>query len=236
MMIGARTAALAKAGGGGNIPSGFYVDYIEGTGSQYIKTGIYPNPRWQKFEIDLELTQDINSTGGVVGCRRDKILNNYSCNILSWISSWANSGINNTNLVGRPCFRIDSSIVKNTTSNYNSEFIVSKDERIKISTCSRKFELNGVLYEIYYVDNKADVVLPYEMYIFTFNNAGTPMEKFLIGKVYDFRFFEDGKNLSNWFRPAVDGNGVVCMWDEITQMFHYNAGSGNFIAGPKSTK
>ena len=33
-------------------------------------------------------------------------------------------------------------------------------------------------------------------------------------------------------KPVLDKNGTPCMYDNVTDQFFYNAGTGQFIAGP----
>ena len=46
-------------------------------------------------------------------------------------------------------------------------------------------------------------------------------------RVYWFKIFEDGQIVRN-FIPALDPNGIPCMYDTVGQKPYYNAGTGNF--------
>ena len=46
-------------------------------------------------------------------------------------------------------------------------------------------------------------------------------------RVYWFKIFEDGQIVRNYI-PALDPNGIPCMYDTVGQKPYYNAGTGNF--------
>lgn len=35
------------------------------------------------------------------------------------------------------------------------------------------------------------------------------------------------------FRPALDGDGIACLRDEVSKTFYRNSGTGSFVAGPQ---
>lgn len=51
-------------------------------------------------------------------------------------------------------------------------------------------------------------------------------------RVYRWSYESNGVKLRD-FIPVLDINGVACMYDLVTHTFFYNAGTGNFIAGPE---
>ena len=46
--------------------------------------------------------------------------------------------------------------------------------------------------------------------------------------LYYFKISE-GDKLIRDFRPCLDDEGIACLWDEVTQQYFYNLGTGNFI-------
>ncbi len=50
-------------------------------------------------------------------------------------------------------------------------------------------------------------------------------------KLYYFQIYDDDVLVRD-FIPVVDSKGVACLYDKIEHKFYYNAGSGEFIAGP----
>ena len=51
------------------------------------------------------------------------------------------------------------------------------------------------------------------------------------GKLYYFQIY-DNNTLVRDFIPVLDKDGVPCMYDKVERKFYYNAGTGDFIAGP----
>ena len=51
------------------------------------------------------------------------------------------------------------------------------------------------------------------------------------GNIYYFRIKKDGVLVLDLI-PALDPDGVVCFWDNISKTFFYNQGSGYLQAGP----
>ena len=52
-----------------------------------------------------------------------------------------------------------------------------------------------------------------------------------IGKIYSFKYLINNILVRD-FIPVLDMNGTPCMFDKVEGKFYYNAGTGDFIAGP----
>ena len=50
-------------------------------------------------------------------------------------------------------------------------------------------------------------------------------------RIFYTKIYENGVLVRDMI-PVLDFNGVPCMFDEVSQTFFYNKGTGNFIAGP----
>ena len=50
-------------------------------------------------------------------------------------------------------------------------------------------------------------------------------------KIYYFKIY-DNDVLVRDFIPVLDNYGTPCMYDKVERKFYYNAGTGDFIAGP----
>ena len=50
-------------------------------------------------------------------------------------------------------------------------------------------------------------------------------------KLYSAKFWQDDILVRD-FIPVLDKDGVPCMYDKVEHKFYYNAGTGDFIAGP----
>ncbi len=54
-------------------------------------------------------------------------------------------------------------------------------------------------------------------------------------RIHAFSFESDGVKIRD-FIPVLDTAGVPCMFDKVENKFYYNAGTGQFIAGPVLTE
>ena len=68
------------------------------------------------------------------------------------------------------------------------------------------------------------------MYIYGIHYNGSIGSKSSL-KLYYFQIY-DNDVLVRDFIPVLDPNGVPCMYDKVEEKFYYNAGTGDFIAGP----
>ena len=68
------------------------------------------------------------------------------------------------------------------------------------------------------------------IYVYTMNNAGTPRGLAKIKIKYVQIYDED--LLIRDFIPVLDIKGTPCLYDKVEGKFYYNAGTGDFIAGP----
>ena len=50
-------------------------------------------------------------------------------------------------------------------------------------------------------------------------------------RIYSLKMWDNGVLVRD-FIPVLDNNGTPCMYDKVEDKFFYNAGTGNFIAGP----
>lgn len=48
--------------------------------------------------------------------------------------------------------------------------------------------------------------------------------------IYDFKIYDDDHDIMHLI-PVIDQNDVVCFYDEVSQSFFYNAGTGSLVAG-----
>ena len=51
------------------------------------------------------------------------------------------------------------------------------------------------------------------------------------GKIYSSKIYNNNVLVRD-FIPVLDPYGVPCMFDKVTNQYFYNAGTGDFIAGP----
>lgn len=69
-------------------------------------------------------------------------------------------------------------------------------------------------------------------YIFATHYSNPAVYGLIPAKVYSAKI-TDGNVVVRDYKPAKDKDGIVCLYDTISQTYSYNAGSGVFIAGPE---
>ena len=92
---------------------------------------------------------------------------------------------------------------------------------------NKKITMNGVEYGV--TNGTSSATINLLLFARTDNMTGKVKAEFYYMKIYDRSTNELVRN----FIPVKDINGVVCLYDKVTEQFFYNIGSGNFIAGPQ---
>jgi len=178
------------------------VQYIESTGKQYIDTGIIPDSNTE-FELSISLN-DVTSTLAIMGARNSNTKTPY---FNMWIMSNK--------------FRWDY-----YTSTTSVDFTVSEDNKVVITKEGNiiSFETNGTVATIN--DNTTEFTSPYTLYLFNVHQttAETRMAKM---KLYYFKMYQNDVLVRD-FIPALDDNGVACLYDQVTKQYFYNSGTGTF--------
>ncbi len=99
------------------------------------------------------------------------------------------------------------------------------------------FILNWRKNVLHYIQNNNDVLInlptssfvsPYSMYLFAIHRASYSTGR---SRIYYCKLY-DNHVLVRDFIPVLDKDGVPCMYDKVEGKFYYNAGTGQFIAGP----
>ena len=71
--------------------------------------------------------------------------------------------------------------------------------------------------------------LNYYLFGINFDNTFAGSSKI---KLYKFEVYDSDNILIHNMIPVLDKDGIPCMFDKVEQKFYYNAGTGDFIAGP----
>lgn len=85
-------------------------------------------------------------------------------------------------------------------------------------------EIDGTQYA---VNGGGNVNYPYCLFIETSSGNTSVWGKY---KLYYAKFYDNGTLIRD-FVPALDGKGVACLFDKVTNQFYYNKGTGTFTAG-----
>lgn len=179
-----------------------FVEYIEGTGTQYIDTGIKPDSS-TTFEMSIALN-DISSTQAIMGARA-------SLNEVAYDLFIVNGDI-----------RWDYNLEKNFTElSYTTGAkinIVKTGDSITVETNGRTKVINN---------SNTTISIPYNICIFTIQQNTGLDERYAKMKLYYFKIYKNGV-IERELLPALDTNNIPCLYDTVTQQYFYNLGTGTF--------
>lgn len=204
--------ASSKLGGGGEqppaspLPSGYMqLEYIEGTGTQYIDTGYFP----------CELTRVVtaitptsgNTTNGVFGGRTD--------NNVATFSLWCVNGV----------FRTD---FDTNNQHVTTDVRVEAGVRIEVDKDRGTTKLGSKTF----TQTGTGFRSANSMHVFAVN-PDERAPRYFRGRIETFTIYESGL-LEHELVPARrDSDGSVGMYDTVAGAFLANSGTGAFKAGPE---
>ena len=185
------------------------VEYLQGTGTQYLATN-FLTPNNFGFEIEAALTITTGTSGGgyynVFGG-----MNNNSNGIYFMTS---NPGFY-YKFNSRVTFNGDSSKHKYWWKYNGSSYSYGTDET-QIGT----------------VSDEPTVGARFAIFSFTDANGTTRNSDVLKGSIYSLKCFS-GETLTAYFVPCYrKSDSVAGMWDNVSETFYTNVGSGTFTVGP----
>lgn len=193
------------------------VEYIQGTGSQYIKTGLRGNV---DMGVEAEFKQiaypgdyaQICGFGASGGAKRDFITIPFflQSNILAWN-------------YGAGTERTEISMQDTSQRNISSCNIFS-DRKIKLNgeVLADCEALSGSISNVSFVP------------LFVYGHQSVPYGLAANAYLYKARFSE-GYCLTRDYIPALDETGAPCLYDLIEQKAYYNAGTGDFLYPSEAT-
>ena len=186
------------------------IEYIESTGTQWIETNAYLSDNAEFFfdfmKIAFISEQDVGYTGPLAGGGWH---NANSSSIAMWLGRVVNYSpqVTKTDIVGKRC--TEHWIKRGAV--FSSELIVQETQATyNLSTSSATFYSSPIRFLT--PDN--------------YNKWQSAT------RIYGAWLKDGNGDLVADFIPVLDQHGVPCMYDKVTQQFFYNAGTGDFIAGP----
>ena len=183
-----------------------YLEYIQSDGTQYILTDILPNGE-QTVKIDME-SMVSSGNSALFGARTEQ---------------------------GGTSFCIFQ-IEQNSRFDYNTTQYPISSPSIANSRFTMEFgngtiKINGSAKEIIPIKDISTISVP--MAIFQINmNAGT-YQTGMAAKLYSLTVSNGQGEIEYSFKPAIDPNGIVCLYEEKNNKYYYNSGVGDFVAGPE---
>ena len=191
--------------------SGFYfLDYIGGTGTQYIDTGIKPNSN-TKIEAKFSLNSVDNYQCLIGGRIRYEAQNKNKDSFTIW-----------ANTVGNQIrFDYDDEVkYSNINVSVNTPYVVTK--------AKERNYVNGTETDS---NTVSTFTCDYNLFLFGVNTFGDmPKPYYMDGKVYYVKIWDNGTLVRDFVPVQRISDGVVGMLDKTSGQFFTNAGEGTFVA------
>ena len=196
-------------GSGKELPKGYSrLEYIQSTGTQYIKTDVIPQ-KTLTFKTIVEVLTTKNTViwgvrpaGTFYNAKRQMYLN-----------------------------KTDGTTFKNDIVFFNGSYpnvnIVTEYAQMMNAT------MLGVKYELLCGQTNAELYTDgatEPMYIFALNNVGKP-SAYINCKLYEFIVYDSGSVYRRYIPVQRDADGEIGLFETVTKTFLTNAGTGKFIGG-----
>ena len=184
------------------------LEYIEGTGTQWIDSGVKANQD-TVVEIEFEITGNETGYGAVFGART-----NSSSNCFLAFSRCGN---------GKIGIQIGNSGSKNCNTSQSLNVVY------KLKASNGNITVNGDSVNFTTV---SDFETPLNVRIFDIANGNTSSSgtgnRILIGKVYSFKLYESNIIIRNMIPSKRKSDNVIGMYDMVSRQFFTNSGTGSF--------
>lgn len=195
----------------GWIPDYTELEYIASTGTQYIDTGVGPGD-YLDTRIEMKAAYSTNNVEKIFGV----IVNESAQYALYSTGSQFTYSLRANN----------AGDVIGTTLNFGAgiplplEFVIS-GKNVTVNGTTTTIGFSGTV-------NTSESI-----YLFSWHRVGysESINDYSKSKIYFFRMYKSGTLIRD-FIPVLDYNNVPCMYDKVSGTFFYNAGTGNFVAGP----
>ncbi len=186
------------------------IEYLESTGTQWIDTGFKPNQDTRVIMTYLKQSGN-DDIGWLFGSRNSIGVSSFGVfydNAPAVIQTDYNDQRNNiTNRIYNKKLTVDKN--KNVTEIIDFD---TGDTLATNTSAERTFSSN------------------YNLYLSALNNGGS-VSLYKTKSIYSCKIYNND-TLVRDFIPVLDKNGTPCLYDKVEGKFYYNAGTGDFIAGP----
>ena len=184
------------------------LEYIEGTGTQWIDAGVKANQD-TVVEIKFEITGNETGYGAVFGSRTNSSSNCFN--------AWTKCGN------GKIGVQIGNSGSKNCNTTQSLNVVYN----LKVS--NGNITVNGDSANFTPV---SDFETPLNVRIFNIANGSTSSSgtgnRILIGKVYSFKLYKSNIIIRNMIPSKRKSDNVIGMYDMVSRQFFTNSGTGSF--------
>ena len=186
------------------------LQYIRTTGTQYIDTGYVANSN-TRVVMAFQLANEGQESSFLFGARAGVGERTYT---VFWNSNGWQSDYNSTRTVI-------------TGSSYlNTDLIIDKNKGV------------ATLYEMatgnqYATTNQGTPTFTTNstLLIAAITQANAPRLQAKIKAIYYVKVYDNGTLIRDYI-PVLDESGVTCFYDKQNKQYYYNAGTGDFVAGP----
>lgn len=177
-----------------------YIDYIQSSGSQYIDTSFIPN---NNTRVVMDVQPLNGNTAPIFGCRSNS---SGSASFLTWVISSTQ-------------FRDDYG-----SNGHTSTVNTSTTVRVFIdkNKNSCKIGSNTVTH------SSSSFSVNRTALLFACRNGSDIDPRKIHARLYSCQVY-DNDNLIRDYAPALDPDGVPCLYDKVSEEYVYNSGSGSFI-------
>lgn len=179
------------------------LDYIGLTGTQYINTGVIPNPN-TKVEMDFDAT---NPARWIFGSRlANQNSDTFGVFINSTTEYWVQVGSGEGNFTLSFTSTLGRHKIYVTNSNFTRD------------TSNREFTANNTPGS-------------YNMYIGIMNSGGTLDNRIFTGKIYSFKVWNNDELIRDFVPYHRNRDKVAGLYDIVNNKFYTNDGTGEFTKG-----
>lgn len=192
------------------------IEYLESTETQYIDTGYKPNSNTRavvEFMATSYITDKPAWLSTLFSARTSTNLETYGEFVCSQDSPNGLRSDYGTNMNEQSC----------GTNLLLKKIKVDKNKNVTTYT------YNGTVLSTI-ITSVQTFSTPYSLWLFRINDAGRPLGASNI-RLYSCKIY-DNDVLVRDFIPILDIEGTPCMYDLVERKLYYNAGTGDFIAGP----
>ena len=187
------------------------VEYIESDGTgQYIDLGLKPT---SNTKVELDVCAIRTSSNALFGSRNGTQQNNYSTRMVLFLRD--ENGYQ----------RISPQFSTNSAVNYTTSFTGFVNIKFSKDGCY----VNDTTIETYATQTISGTT--YNLYLFTFNEAGTPDSRYFMGKLKTFKLWDNNILLRNFIPCYRKSDNEVGMYDLVNGVFYTNQGTGTFTKG-----
>ncbi len=184
------------------------IEYIESTGTQYIKTGIDSNSNLDVY-LEFQITSDPSTFTRIFGSRENWQKNAFSIQKLADKKLRIDYGSQNYT---------DVDVIST-----NMRYIWRQEQNVLYINNTKVTEFSSTQFN------------GPELYLFNSNLIDSQYnfeKEFFTGRVFRLKISKANQTLLDLI-PVIDSNNTVCLYDKVSEKFYYNQGTGDFIAGPK---